>query len=269
MCSLLRILTRYYCVTNHGRLKRKLFLLSVFVLALPGINRAEGWGWSVGGGYSRLDYSHERQSSPAGFYGSSLFPELSLFKSGERHDDLLRFNMWNFSNWKYSNSHESAPEQKMLKLLVDWEQHRYLTKNGNSLFRFYVGPTAGVNYRSWNLNYSGGTDLTYHLTGVRGGAVVGAVLHILPGITANVQTNGRGMVGWYSSSPKYYANSTGVESGFSLGLKVEAGVQLANRIELCPGWSYIYSRDYNKRYSLMLSEQRWSVSLKFRPFHAK
>lgn len=269
MCPYVYSLTGYYCRINHGRLKRKLFLLSVFVLALPGINRAKGWGWSIGGGYSRLDYSHERQASPAGFYGSSFFPEIAVFKMGERRNEILRFNLWSCDKWKYSNGGESAPDQKMLKLLAEWEQHRFLTKNEKALFRLYAGPTAGVGYRKWSHNYDGGTDLIYHWTNVRGGAVLGSRVHILPGITANVQAIGKGIVGWYSSKPDYYANSTGIESGFLLALKAEAGIRLTNRIQLCPGWSYIYSRDYNKRYSLVLSEQRWSVSLKFTPFHAK
>jgi hypothetical protein len=250
-------------------LKRKLFLLSVLVLTLPGVNRAEGWGWSVRGGYSRLEYSHERQSSPAGFYGSSFFPELTAFKAEDRYVTLLGVGMWSYNNWKYSKGGESAPEQKMLKFVADWEQHRYLGRNANAAFRFYAGPVAGVGFRRWSLNYAGGTDLTYRLANVRGGVVLGSVLHILPGLTGSVQADGKGLVGWYSSRPTDYANSNGVESGLMLGLKAEAGIHVTNRIQLCPGWSYIYSRDYNKRYSLIVSEQRWFVSLKVMPFHAK
>lgn len=241
----------------------------VFVFALPWGARAEDWGWSIGGGYSHLEYSHERQSSPAGFYASSLFPEFTLFKVNERHENIFRFSMWNFNNWKYSDSKEAAPDQKMMNLVADWEQHRYFTKKENSLFRLYAGPEAGLNYRKWNLNYDGGTDLTYHLAGINAGLVTGSLIRILPGLKVDIQARGKGMVGWYSSEPGYYANSSGVESGFAFGLSAKANISLSSRIQICPGWTYLYGRDYNKRYSLKLSEQRWSVSLKFMPFHAK
>ena len=250
-------------------LKRKLLLLSVLLCSLPWGVRAQDWGWSVGGGYSRLEYSHERQSSPAGFDANSFFPEFTLFKASQRRENILRIGLWNFNNWKYRDSGESAPNQKMISLLADCEQHLYLTKKETSLFRLYAGPLVGLNYRKWNLNYDGGTDLTYHWTNLRGGLVFGSLVRILPGLSADVQTNGKGMVGWYSSSPKYYANSTGIESGFELGLAAKANINLTRNIQICPGWSYIYGRDYNKRYSLILSEQRWFVSLKFTPFHAK
>ena len=236
---------------------------------LPGAPRAEGWGWSMGGGYSRLEYSHERQSSPAGFYGRSIFPELTFFKTGEQQDNLFRLDAWNFNNWKYSNGGDPAPEQKMLKFMVEWEQHRYMGKNRNSLFRWYAGPLAGMGYRRWNLNYMGGTDLTYRLAEVSGGAVLGNKVDILPGLEAGVQLIGKGMVGWYSSHPNDFANSNGIESGYNLGLKATVGIRLTNRFQICPAWSYSYGRDYTKRYSLALSEQRWSVTLKIKSFHAK
>ncbi|WP_148303788.1 hypothetical protein [Prolixibacter bellariivorans] len=250
-------------------MKRELLFVSVFLLMLPWGVRAKDWGWSVGGGYSHLNYSHERQSSPAGFYGSSFYPKFNLFLTSERRENIFQFAMWNFNNWKYNDSNESAPEQKMMKLMVAWEQHRYLTKKQNSMFRLYVGPEAGISYRKWNLNYDGGTDLMYHWTNVGGGIVVGSMVNIVPGIGLDVQANAKGTVGFYSSTPQYYANSSGVESGFDLGLTAQAYFNLNDRVQICPQWSYLYGRDYNKRYSLMLWEQRWSVSIKFMPFHEK
>jgi hypothetical protein len=95
------------------------------------------------------------------------------------------------------------------------------------------------------------------------------MVKILPVAGLDIQANAKGTVGFYSSTPGYYSNSKGVESGFDLGLTARAYFNLNDHIRICPQWSYLYGRDYNKRYSLILWEQRWSVSIKFMPFHEK